>query len=177
MLRHDIRYAVRSLWHNKGFVIVAILCLGLGVGLNTTIFSVVDGVLLQPYPYADPDRILVIGEQNPSTHSLAGLSSLDLRDWKEANSSFSTIAASQGRALTLADGGEEPERDLGAAISWDLFPLLGVSPVLGRGFTEADDQPNAPGTVLLGYALWTRRYHKDSSILGRSIIVNGKPHA
>src|SRR5713226_1309407 len=133
MLGQDIRYALRSLWHSKGFAAVAILCLG--IGLNTTIFSIVDGVLLQPYPYSDPDRILVIGEQNPSTHSRAGLSYLDMRDWNEANSAFTTIAATQGRNLTVADGGEDPERDLGAAISWDLFPMLGTAPLLGRGFT------------------------------------------
>ena len=83
MIRQDIRYAFQSLWRSKGFAAVAILCLGLGIGVNTTIFSSVDGVLLQPYPYADPDRILVIGEQNPVTHSRAGLSYPDMRDWKE----------------------------------------------------------------------------------------------
>jgi putative ABC transport system permease protein len=176
MLLQDLRYALRSLWHSKGFATVAILCLGLGIGLNTTIFSIVDGVLLQAYPYTDPDRILAIGEQNPGTHSRAGLSYLDMRDWNEANSAFVTIAASEGRSLTVADAGEEPERDLGAAISWDLFPMLGTSPVLGRGFTLADDQPSAPGTVLLGYALWTRRYRQDPNIVGRTILVNGKPH-
>jgi putative ABC transport system permease protein len=173
----DLRYALRSLWHSKGFATVAILCLGLGIGLNATIFSIVDGVLLQPYPYTDPDRILVIGEQNPGTHSRSGLSYLDMRDWNEANSAFVTIAASEARSLTVADAGEEPERDLGAAISWDLFPMLGTSPVLGRSLTLADDQPNAPGTVLLGYSLWTRRYHQDPNILSRTILVNGKPHS
>jgi putative ABC transport system permease protein len=176
MLRQDIRYAFRSLWHGKGFASVAILCLGLGIGLNTTIFSIVDGVLLQPYPYTAPDRILVIGEQNPSTHSRSGLSYLDLHDWKEANSAFVTIAASEARALSVADAGEEPQRELGAAISWDLFPMLGTSSLLGRGFTLADDQPNAPGTVLLSYSLWTRRYHRDPDIHGRNILVNGKLH-
>jgi putative ABC transport system permease protein len=176
MLRQDIRYAFRSLWHSKGFAAVAILCLGLGIGLNTTIFSIIDGVLLQPYPYTAPDRILVIGEQSPSTHRRSGLSYLDLRDWKEANSAFVTIAASEARALSVADAGEEPERELGSAISWDLFPMLGTFPLLGRGFTLADDQPNAPGTVLLSYSLWTRRYRRDPKILGRNILINGKPH-
>jgi putative ABC transport system permease protein len=177
VFRQDVRYALRSLWHGKGFTIVAILCLGLGIGLNTTIFSIVDGVLLQPYPYTDPDRILVIGEQNANTHSRSGLSYLDLRDWKEANSAFTTIAASQARSLAVADGGEDPERDLGAAISWDLFPLLGTSPLVGRSFTADDDRPNAAGTVLLSYSLWTRRYHQDPNVLSRTIFVNGKPHS
>src|SRR6266496_2942756 len=129
MLLQDLQYALRGLWHSRGFASVAIFCLSLGIGLNVTIFSVVDGVLLQPYPYIEPDRILVIGEQNPSTHRRAGLSYLDLRDWKEANSAFTTIAASEGRAMTVSDAGEEPERALGAAISWDLFPMLGAAPL------------------------------------------------
>ena len=85
MLMQDIRYAARSLWNSKGFATVAILCLGFGIGLNTTIFSIVDGVLLQPYPYPDPDRILVLGEQNRKADDRSGLSFQDLRDWKDAD--------------------------------------------------------------------------------------------
>ena len=176
MLFQDIRYALRNLWHSKGFATVAILCLGFGVGLNATIFSVIDGVLLKPYPYTDPDRILVVGEQNQRTDSQSGLSYLDMRDWKEANSVFTTIAGVAGRSLTISDRGGEPERYLGAAVSWDLFPLLGTSPILGRGFTVEDDRPGAGPVVLLGHDLWTRRYHGDAHIIGQSILVNGKPH-
>jgi len=172
----DVRYAIRSLWHSKGFATVAVLCLAFGVGLNTTIFSIIDGVLLRPYPYTDPDRILVLGEQNQRAGDEAGLSFLDLKDWKEASSLLTTIAATQGRALTVSDGAGESERHLGAAISWDLFSLLGTSPILGRGFTADDDQPNAAGVVILGDVLWNRRYQADPNILGRSILVNAKPH-
>lgn len=177
MLGQDIRYAIRSLWHSKAFALVAILCLGFGIGLNTTIFSIIDGVLLKPYPYTDPDRILVLGEQNQRAGDEAGLSFLNMRDWQEATSSFTTIAASLGSALTLSEGGGEPERHLGAAISWDLFPLLGTSPILGRGFAREDDRPNAPGVTLLSHQLWTTRYHADPAILGRKILVNAKPYA
>ncbi len=155
---------------------MAILCLGFGIGLNTTIFSIVDGVLLQPYPYTDPERILVVGTRNQPSDDEAGLSYPDMRDWKEAASAFATIAASSGRALTVSDGRGEPERHLGAAISMDLFPLLGVSPIIGRGFNAADDQPNAPGVVLLSHTIWTTRYQSDPNITGRSILINGKPH-
>jgi putative ABC transport system permease protein len=171
----DARYAVRALWNAKSFAIVAILCLGFGIGLNTTIFSIIDGVLLKPYPYEDPDRILVVGSRNHKTNDESGLSYLDLRDWKEATSAFSTIAASRVSAMTVADGGGEPERHLGAAISWDLFPLLGTSPILGRHFTADDDKPNAPGVVLLSHRLWTMRYQADRDILGRTILINAKP--
>ena len=176
MFPQDVRYAIRSLWRSKGFALVAILCLGFGIGLNTTIFSIIDGVLLKPYPYRDPDRILVLGEQNQRAGDEAGLSFLNMRDWEEATSLFTSIAATAGRALTVADGVSEPERHLGAAISWDLFPLLGVSPVLGRGFTADDDRPNAAGVVILSDILWHRRYQADPKVVGRSILVNGKPH-
>jgi putative ABC transport system permease protein len=175
MLIQDTRYAIRSLWTSKAFATVAIVCLSLGIGLNTTIFSIVDGVLLQAYPYTDPDRILVLGERNQKARDRAGVSFLDLRDWREATTTFTTIAGSEARALTVADATTEPERHLGAAISWDLFPMLGQSPILGRGFTAADDQPNAPGVVLLSYHLWTNRYRLDPGILGRNIQIDGKP--
>ena len=176
MLFQDVRYALRNLWHSKGFAAVAILCLGFGIGLNATIFSVIDGVLLKPYPYRDPDRILVVGEQNQRTDSQAGLSYLDLRDWKEANSVFTTIAGVAGRSLTISDGGGEPERYLGAAISWDLFQLLGTAPVLGRDFASEDDRPGAGPVVMLGFDLWTRRYRADPNVVGQAILINGKPH-
>jgi putative ABC transport system permease protein len=175
MLFQDIRYAVRNLSRSKGFATVAILCLGFGVGLNATIFSLIDGVLLKPYPYTDPDRILVVGEQRRNTDQ-AGLSYLDMRDWKEANSVFTTIAAASGRSMTIADGSGEPERYLGAGVSWDLFPMLGTHPIRGRDFTPEEDREGGADVVLLGYDVWTHRYRGSEDIVGRSILVNGKPH-
>jgi predicted permease len=171
----DLRYALRGLWHAKGFATVAILCLGLGIGLNTTIFSIVDGVLLAPYPYAEPDRILVVGEQQPKTGNDSGLSFPDQRDWKQANASFSTIASTSGRSLTIADTTREPERYVGGLVSWDLFPMLGVSPIRGRLFRAEDDVPGAAGVVLLGYDVWMNRYLGDEGVIGRTISVNAKP--
>src|SRR5512141_1811468 len=99
-----LRYACRSLWHSRGFSTVAVVCLSLGLALNTTIFSIVDGVLLQPYPYTDPDRILVLGAENQRTTSRSGLSFLDMRDWRAASAGFSVIAGTQARALSVSDG-------------------------------------------------------------------------
>ena len=175
MLLQDIRYAVRNLSRSKGFATVAILCLGFGVGLNATIFSLIDGVLLKPYPYTDPDRIVVVGEQRRNTDE-AGLSYLDMRDWKEANSVFTTIAAVSGRSLTVADGSGEPERYLGAGVSWDLFPMLGTHPIRGRDFTPEEDREGAADVVILGYDVWMHRYGGSEDIVGRSILVNSKPH-
>ena len=104
------------------------------------------------------------------------MSVLDLRDWKAATTSFTTIAGVTGRSLTVTDGTGEPERYLGARMSWDLFRLLGTSPMLGRDFLESDDQPNAAGVVLLSHVLWTTRYRSDPQVLGRRILIDGSPH-
>jgi putative ABC transport system permease protein len=176
VLLQDIRYALRNLWRSKGFATVAILCLGFGIGLNATIFSVIDGVLLKPYPYTDPDRILVVGEQKSHGNDRAGLSYLDMRDWNEANSVFTTIAAASGRSMTLADGSGEPERYLGAGVSWDLFPLLGTHPIRGRDFGPDDDREGAGDVVLLGYDVWMLRYGGKDDVIGRAVLVNSKPH-
>jgi putative ABC transport system permease protein len=175
MLFQDVRYALRNLARSKGFATVAILCLGFGVGLNATIFSLIDGVLLKPYPYTDPDRIVVVGEQRRNTDE-AGLSYLDMRDWKDVNSVFTTIAAVSGRSLTVADGSGEPERYLGAGVSWDLFPLLGTHPIRGRDFTAEEDREGAADVVLLGYDVWMHRYTGREDIVGQSTLINGKPH-
>ena len=174
MWLQDFRYAIRSLWHSKGFAAVAIACLGLGIGLNTTIFSVVDGVLLKPFPFNEPDRIRVVRTSHPEQGG--GVSLKDLQDWKAATSSFTTIAAVTGRSATIVDGAGEPERYLSGRITWDLFRMLGVEPILGRDFVESDDQPNAPGMVILSYAMWANRYQSERGIIGRSLLVDAKPH-
>jgi putative ABC transport system permease protein len=176
VLLRDVRYALRTLSRSKGFATVAILCLGFGIGLNATIFSLIDGVLLKPYPYTDPDRILVVGAQKPKTGDEAGLSYLDMRDWNETNSVFATITAVSGRSLTISDGRGEPERYLGAGISWDLFPMLGTHPIRGRHFTPQDDREGAADVVLFGYDLWMHRYAGREDIVGQSILVNSRPH-
>src|SRR5688500_15441042 len=172
----DLRYAVRSLWHSKGFAAVAIACLSLGIGLNTTIFSIVAGVMRKPLPYDDPDRILVHGTERRREGDDAGVSLKDLHDWKAATATFSSIAAVNGRSMTVSEGTGEPERYLGARTSWDMFRLLGIAPILGRDFDESDDLPNAPGVVILSHTLWMNRYQSDPQIVGRRILIDAKPH-
>src|SRR6201988_3342780 len=105
MFLQDLRYGLPSLWLSKGFATVAILCLGFGIGLNTTIFSIVDGVLLKPFPYQDPDRIVVLNGANPKAGiDQSGLSYPDLKDLREAASSFASIEATSGRSMTVSDG-------------------------------------------------------------------------
>ena len=171
----DLTYALRGLWRSRGFAAVAILCLGVGIGLNTTIFSIVDGVLLKPFPYADPERIVVVNVENPRLGvGGGGPSFLDLRDLRAGTSSFTAMAALQGRSLTISDGGE-PERYSGSAITWDLFPLLGVAPVLGSGFTAEHDRLGGGGVVIISHDVWTVRYHADPTVIGRRILVNAAP--
>ncbi len=142
MLLRDIRYALRSLWTSRAFTTVAVLCLAFGIGLNTTIFSIVDGVLLKPYPYKDSERILVIrGANDKRGINESSISSLDTVDLSASTKAFSELAAVQFRSLTISDTGAEAERFQGAAISWNLFPLLGVAPIRGQGFSQEMDKP------------------------------------
>ena len=175
MLLKNVRYALRSLWHSKGFTLVAILCLGFGIGLNTTIFSIVDGVLLKPFPYDDPERIVILSSSNDKAGvDNGGMSFLDLDDLRRQSSTLARISAVSGRSLTISDGGE-PERYIGAAVSWDLFPLLGVAPILGQGFAPEHDRAGGGGVVLISHAVWTLRYQSDPKVLGRRILINGEP--
>ena len=176
MLLREIRYAVRSLLHTKGFTIVGILCLGLGLGLNTAIFSILDGVLLKPYPYEDPDRIVSLETWRQRDDARDRVSIPDLRDWKAATTSFTTIAGLVEGSITITDGAGEPERYNGARVSWDLFRLLGVRPMLGRDFLETDDQPNAAGVAVISHLLWTTRYRSDPQVIGRGVTINGTAH-
>jgi predicted permease len=176
MFLQDIRLALRSLWNGKSFAIIALLCLAFGIGLNTTIFSIVDGVLLKPFPYADPDRIVALRSANaPLNVSNGGVSYLDWRDLQATKQVFASIAAMQTRNMALSDDRDEPARYAGAAVSWDLFPLLGIAPIVGGGFTAAMDQPGAPTVVLLSYAVWRDRYDSDRHIAGQKVTLNGAP--
>ena len=177
MLLGDIRYAWRALTKTPGFTAIAVACLALGIGINTTIFSVVDGALLQPYPYPDAERIVVIDGRAPRLHiNRAPISYPDFRDLRDENTTLGPVAAFGRRSLTISDGAGEAERYEGAAISWNLFEILGTPPVLGRAFVPGDDRPGAEPVVMLGHELWQSRYGADRSIAGRTISINGRPH-
>jgi putative ABC transport system permease protein len=177
MLMQDVRYAVRSLLKNRGFTAIAVACLALGIGVNSTIFSVVDGVILRPYPYPDADQIIVVSSTNQKEGvTRGGVSYADFKDLRDASSTIQTMAAFTERSLTIADGSSDPERFLGSPASWTLFHLLGTPPIEGRNFAADDDKPGAEPVVLLGYGIWERRYQKDRSVIGRAININGRPH-
>jgi putative ABC transport system permease protein len=175
-LLQDLRYACRTLVKNPGFAALTIMCLALGVGVNSTIFSVVDTVAIRPLPFHDPQELVALH----TTHQANGIESggvsfLDARDWRERTHAFVEIATVTGRSLTLSDG-DEPERLSGATVTWNMFPMIGVQPVLGRQFRLDEDTPGGPRVVMVSHGVWQRRYGGDPNIVGRTITVNGNPH-
>ncbi len=172
----DIRYAIRSLALDRGVSTIVILCLALGIGVNATLFSVVDGVLIQSLPFAEPDRLLVLNETSERRGIRdAGVAYPTLRDWEERTTMFASMAATSGSSIALSDGAEA-ERFAGALVTWSMFPILGVNPVLGRHLRAEDDLPGAEPVVILSHEVWQRRYQSDPKIIGRRVTVNGKPH-
>ena len=177
MLMPDVRYAFRSLLRNPGFTAVAVSCLALGIGVNATIFSVVDGVMLQPHPYPDADRIVVLHSTNQAEQvRRGGISYADFKDIRDSATNIESIAGFQQRSLTISDGSGDPERYSGELVTWTLFHLLGTQPVVGRNFEARDDQPGAEPVVLLSDDVWLQRYQRDPSVVGRAITINGKAH-
>ena len=168
----DLRYGVRLLRHAPGFTAVAVGALALGIGANTAIFSTVDAVLLRPLPFADPDRVVMVWEENsaasfPRNTPAPG----NFVDWKKRNHVFSDMAATRGASANLTIDGP-PEQVVGRAATANFFDVLGVRPVAGRCFTEDEDRTGAP-VAIISYALWQRRYAGDLGVVNREILING----
>jgi putative ABC transport system permease protein len=171
----DVRYALRTLARSRSFTIIAIACMAIGIGVNTTIFSVVNAILLRPFDFADPERLVVLQEQHTRNNDDAGVAWPNLVDWRAQSTAFSDMGAVAGRSFTLANV-DEPERLVGAAVTWNLFPLLGKQPVLGRGIRAEEDKPGGERVVLLSDGLWRRRFGGDPAILGKTLMLNEIPH-
>jgi putative ABC transport system permease protein len=154
----DFRFAIRAFWRTPGFTAIAVLTLALGVGATTAIFSIVNAVLLRPLPFANADRLVV-----------ARLSLPDYRDIRTSLTAFDGTAVWATNMYNVRTGGES-QQVLGAVISRELMPLLGVEPLLGRTFTEEDERQD---TLILGYGLWQSRFGGDPSVLGRSVDLSG----
>jgi predicted permease len=172
----DLRYAARTLIKNPGFAALTITCLALGIGVNSTIFSVVDTVAIRPLPFREPDRLVSLRTTHQANGiDRGGVSFLDVRDWKARSRVLADIATVTGRSLTLSDG-DEPERFNGATVTWNMFPMIGIQPMLGRQIRQEEDTPGGPRVVLLSHGVWQRRYAGDPSVIGRAITINGNPH-
>jgi putative ABC transport system permease protein len=173
-LWQDIRFGFRMLLKKPGFTAVAVLALALGVGANTAIFSVVNGVLLRPLPFKDPDRLVRLGEWSKEVPGMS-ISYPNFLDWREQNHVFEGLAALQFGSYNMT-GVDEPERLLGRNVSWNFFDVLGVRPAVGRGFRPEEDHAGAPRVCLISYALWQRRFNSDRKIVGRAVTLNGEPY-
>ena len=170
-LFRDIRYGLRSLLKQPGFTAIALITLALGIGANSAIFSVVNAVLLRPLPYTEADRLFVPWGSRGDMQNRTNVSYPDFVDWQAQTKTLEQIAAYNSSGTLLREGNGDPEPIYGAAVAADLFPLLKVTPILGRPFTRADDQPNAPPVIVIGYNLWQQRFGADPNIIGKQIKI------
>jgi putative ABC transport system permease protein len=174
----DFRYGFRTLLRNPGFCAVAILALALGIGPNTAIFTMVNAVLLKPLPVPEPDRVVMIwGTLLKSGFGQLPVSAADYLEWKQQARSFDQMSAAFAipeYGLNVSGAGD-PERVPAALASKEFLPALGIKPIVGRNFLPEEDRPGGPPAVLIGNALWQRRFHSDPAAIGRTLTVDGIP--
>jgi len=175
MFSDQLRQVLRRLGRSPLFTIITLITLGVGVGANTVIFSVLEGVLLKPLPYPHPEQLIAVWHQAPAV----GIANLNMSPSiyfidREQNTTFQDIGVYDGDSLSVTGAGE-PEQVRGLDVSDGTLPMLGVKPELGRLFTREDDSPSAPDTVLLSHGYWRQKFGGAPSVIGRSITVDGKP--
>ena len=171
-LMEDVRYGLRMLRKNPGFTTVALLTLALGIGANTAVFSIVNGVLLNPLPFPDSDRLVTLFESKPNFRE-GSISYPNFLDWQRDNHAFTSIAAYRPDTFSLTSAGE-PEQVRGEMVSADFFSILGVKPVLGRMFTTQEDQLGAGHVVLVSSGFWKRKLGSSPDILGSRVVLDGE---
>jgi predicted permease len=173
ILGQDLRYTARTLRRNAAFTVTSILVIAIGIGANTAAFAVTDVVLFRELPYRDPHRLMKLWQRS-AAYPRFELSPENYRDWKRMSRSFASMGACWLTAANLVVPGTEPQRLTGAGATWDLFSTLGVEPLLGRTFTEAEDRENAAGTIVLSHALWQTLFAGDPLALGRTILLDDR---
>ncbi len=173
----DIKYSLRLWGRNPGFALVVVLTLALGIGANTAIFSVVNGVLLRPLPYDGPEKVVRIWRQIPQLgDQISVVTSTDYEAWKEGSQMLEGAAAYTAREFDVSLGEDTAsEKILGAQATHDLFEVLGVLPLIGRPFTEEDAETDDP-VVLISYSLWRSRFSGDEGTLGQTLRIDSKPY-
>jgi putative ABC transport system permease protein len=174
LLDQDLRYTLRMLKRAPGFATTAVMIVALGIGATTAAFSVADFVLLRPLPFPEPNRLIRLWERTADYGRLE-LSPANYRDWKAASTVFERIGMYHLDSSNLL-GADEPMRVDGAAVSADLFPTLGVQPLIGRTFANEDDRPEAGGTAILSYRLWQTRLGGDPGVIGQQVSLDGTAH-
>jgi putative ABC transport system permease protein len=168
----DIRHGFRVLGKRRGITFIAILTLGLGIGANTAIFSVVDAVLLRPLPYHQPDRLVFLSESTPQIPDMS-ISMANLDDWRAMNTVFENIAPYRSNQVVMTGNGAAESLRM-REITASFFPTLGVQPILGRVLTADDDKPGAAPVVLLSDGYWDRKFARDPNILGKKLNLDGE---
>ena len=172
----ELRYAIRQLLKSPGFSLVAVIGLGLGIGANVALFSVINSVFLRPLPYRDPGRLVRL----TSTHEAQNLNRVGFsypryREVQERQQVFSDLALSAGNGFTLTGRGD-PEQLFALHASASFLPTLGLEPVLGRNFSAEEDRPGGQAVILISHRLWQDRFNRDPSVLGQALTLNGAPY-
>jgi putative ABC transport system permease protein len=172
----DLRYAIRMLIKSPAFSIIAIVALALGIGANTAIFSVVNAVLLRPLPYPESDKLVLLREKMPTFES-GSVSYPNYLDWRAAQRSFTDLALYRRDSINLSsrDGNTPPERNAGGVMTWNMMRIVGLKPIFGRDFTEAEDVPGGPKVALISEGLWRRRFGASKNVLGQQLMVDAVP--
>src|SRR5687768_16619364 len=171
----DVRYALRSLLRRPAFTAIAVITLALGIGANTAIFSVVQGVLLQPLPYPESERLVSLRQSNVTTSPAqpdAQIAPGNFLEWQRQNTSFSDLAAYRTVSYNLTGDGN-PERLLAGRVTSGLFKTLGVRPVLGRDFSPEEDQPGRHKVVIISESVWQRRFASEAGVIGKTLRLSG----
>src|SRR5579864_384507 len=173
----DLRFALRMIRRSPGFAFLAILCLTLGIGTNTAVFSWIEGILLRPFPaVADQDRLMVLGGMARGASRATAVSWPDFLDYQKSCRLFDSFIADRLVATTLSIG-DRADRAPGSVVSANYFDALGVHPILGRGFLPAEDfGRNAHPVTVISHQLWRERFGSDPNVIGRSQMLNGLPH-
>jgi predicted permease len=172
-LWQDLRYGARMLLKNPGFTLVAVITLALGIGANTAIFSVVNGVLLKPLPYREPEQLIRVFERS-RTQPKFPVARGNFRDYREQNTTLAGLALYTRRDVELSQD-DKPERLAALGVTAGFFDLLGVRPLLGREFGREDEAPNNSSVVILSHTLWQRRFNGDPGVVGRTVTLSGRP--
>jgi predicted permease len=171
----DVRYAVRSMRRNPGFTAVAITALALGIGANTAIFTVVNGVILQPLPFRDPDRLVLLDESYPGGGHNGSVSIPKFMAWRNGQVFAGTALYDQGGLNQTLGSGDPPIQLKTLHVSREFFQVFGPAPALGREFDRMEDLPGGPGAAILTYRIWQSRFGGDPRIVGRAILLNKRP--
>ena len=175
-MTRDVKYAVRRLLHNPGFSLIVVMTLALGIGANTAIFSIVNGVLLRPLPYDQPERLVALNHFYANLDGLeAGFAVPTYRDIRERMQIFDAFAVGQGWNANLTGMGQ-PERLLASKTTAEFFKVFGVAPQLGRTFAAGEDQAGRDKVVVLSHGFWQRRFGGEASVIGRKILLDGEPY-